>query len=96
MSSPDAWQLNTAAVLLSTGGIVHAYQNARFVHASLQGDTVWVTFLDFGSDERPNADEVEYEITFLRRGTAAKSIAEPFYVFENGDDVYLAMFRAWV
>jgi hypothetical protein len=48
------------------GGLVHAYPGARFLRAQVRDARVLVVALDFGPAERPNAEEVEYAVKFVR------------------------------
>jgi hypothetical protein len=77
------------------GGLVHAYPGARFLRAQVRDARVLVVALDFGPAERPNAEEVEYAVKFVR---VNEEIKEPsphiFDTFEFDGSLYVATVTA--
>jgi hypothetical protein len=65
----SAWRLHSALVPFPGGGIVHAYPEARFIGTGDAGENhITLVFLDRDPTgntvrKRPNADEVEFQIS---------------------------------
>jgi len=65
----SAWRVHSALVPFPGGGIVHAYPEARFIGtADANGNDLTIIFLERDPNgkqgrDRPNADEVEYQIS---------------------------------
>lgn len=73
------------------GGLVHAYPGARFLGAQVRDGRVLVVALDFGPSDRPNAEEVEYDVKFVRLNDEIQDpLPDIFDTFEFDGKFYVA------